>query len=148
MDQITTFTKLKTFLVGQHFVPPSKVVLKALPAGAQVELLDASDNPYDANAIKVKVAVRAFDQESLFALEFELLGMGSSVADLNEAGEIFLGHVAASGGKPLAKAKAADASLVGNVEIRQAMQVFGMDFPLKATAGFVGELVTLTVEFN
>jgi len=148
MDQITTVTKLKTFLVGQHFVPPSKVVLKALPAGAEVELLDASDNPYDANAIRVKVAVSAFDQESLFALEFELLGMGSSVADLNEAGEIFLGHVAASGGKPMAKARGQDANLVGNVEIRQAMQEFGAEFPLRATAGFAGELVTLTVEFS
>lgn len=139
-------TTIRTFLVGQHFVPPAKVLQRALPRGARVRLIDASDNPYDANAIKVEVEARELSPKTLEELDFELIGYGTSAMEvLTAATPMALGHVAASGGKPMIKARGLIAGLIGNLEVRKFMLERGEDFPLLARVEFEGDYIIMRI---
>ena len=101
-----------TRLVGSHFRPPAQLILENLPASTPLILSPEPENPYDEQAIKVILA-----SENLGLPENadeELANYGSSIGDLMEMGEIHLGYIAKSGGKP------AD-GLPGNVEVLELM---------------------------
>lgn len=121
---------LVSLLVGMHFKPPAKQVLAHLPAGAALRLEGEPENPYDPEALKVLVAFEAVPEAQLAGLEESLEGTGFTTQDLADLGEIWLGYVAASGGKPLAKAGLE----VGNAEFNSALQ--GSPDEAKATLVF------------
>lgn len=106
---------MRTLLVGSHFAPPAKALIQCLPAGAKLQLQLEPDNPYDENAIKVSVASSEIPAELDHELDVLVSGMGLSAEEIRNQPEWLLGHIAASGGKPLAKR--ANEGLVGNLEI-------------------------------
>lgn len=102
---------MKLLLVGSHFHPPAKALLEhAIPAGTEVSLVPEPDNPYDPLAVMVLVAKESLRPPEWF--DEILAGFGWSEDDLPEM--IKLGHIAASDGKPLAKAQAMVEGLGGN----------------------------------
>lgn len=115
---------LTSLLVGAHFRPPAKLVLAHLPAGASLVLDPEPSNPYDSNAVRVLVSPTALPESEWPALEAELPEFGSDLdsllahgtLDSDEIDEpmIWLGYIAATGGKPLANARP---GLVGNSEV-------------------------------
>lgn len=111
---------MKTLLVGSHFRPPAVAVLAHLPAGAKLRLQPEADNPYDEHAIRVYVPASEIPSSEHPALEAELPAFGSSLEEVLALGEIWLGYLAASGGRPLQKAQMADSSIVGNQEASEA----------------------------
>jgi hypothetical protein len=120
-------------LAGAYFRPPAKQVLAALPAGAKLRLEPEPDNPYDPGAVKVLVGMEEVPAEQDSELDVALAGVGTDVGTLRAAEqEIFLGYVAKTGGKPLAKAQlvalaaGSDAPLVGNQDIAEAAVVAGV----------------------
>lgn len=135
--------QLKTILVGQHFKPPAKALLAALPQGAKVTIIPEPDNPYDPEALLVVVETSEINEASLD--EAMLAGMGQSREEVMSAERWTLGHVAASGGKPLLKAKAAGADdLVGTKEIHAAAND---EWPQEARIEVRGDgTVVLTLE--
>lgn len=135
--------QLKTILVGQHFKPPAKALLAALPQGAKVTIIPEPDNPYDSEALLVVVESGEIDEAYLD--EAMLAGMGQSIEDVMEQESWNLGHVAASGGKPLLKARAAGADdLVGTKEVHAAANGI---WPQEATIEIRGDgTVVLTLE--
>lgn len=100
-------TQLTSLLVGTHFHPPAKALLAHLPSGTPVVLRAEPENPYDEKAISVWLDVPAVFQSAsqarLDELEGALIEYGSGLADLakQNGGLHMLGHVAATGGKPL-----------------------------------------------
>lgn len=94
---------IKTLLVGSHFVPPAKLLIEALPAGAKLLLRAEPENPYDEHAIKVWVESGEVPESQHPNLSTFLPGAGVTIEELLATPEWCLGHVAASGGKPLAK---------------------------------------------
>lgn len=112
-------------LVGDHFHPPASLVLKHLPTGSRLQLEPDPGNPYDEFAVKVLVDPGEIPESQFGALgnfEFGLPSMGLTLEQLQSSGPIWLGHLAASGGKPLAKALAAEPGLVGNREVLDLMK--------------------------
>lgn len=107
-----------TLLVGAHFRPPAKQVLAHLPAGASLLFEFEDENPYDANAVKVFVLPESIPDSEFPVLEVELPEAGVTLEQLMSSGPIWLGYIPASGGKPLAKARAAEPELIGNAEFR------------------------------
>jgi hypothetical protein len=110
-------TPLKVLLVGQYFHPPASTVLKCLPDGALVALRAEPDNPWDELAVQVLLAPGQIKPEALASYAEDLAGHGTStdeVEALDKPPGLLLGHVGASGGKPLARA--AIRGLSGNVE--------------------------------
>jgi len=123
-------TQLLSPLVGSHFRPPAKAILAHLPDGASLVLDPEPSNPYDPSAVRVLVGVSEIPESEYPALEVELPEFGSSLEDLLKNGTlsgedldifdepmIFLGYIAASGGKPLEKVQAQRPNLVGNSEV-------------------------------
>ena len=134
---------MKTLLVGMHFQPPAKLVLAALPAGTVVELIPEPENPYDVNAIKVWVDASAIDKQALVLESESLAGMGFFPEEILSGESICLGHIAASGGKPIAKAGAAGVQgLVGTVELLQTDNIW----PVSGRLSFEGEWPVIEVE--
>ena len=110
-------TYLISPIVGSHFAPPAKILLEHLPAGASLLLEPEPDNPYDENALLVLVDPAALPESQYPELELKLPGMGHSLEELLSSGKnLVLGHVAASGGKPLLKAAAKGKAYVGTLE--------------------------------
>ena len=140
-------SKVRSFLVGSHFVPPAKAVIAGLPGAVRLRLVPcdgerAEVNPYDENAIQVHV----YPSEVIWGAvdEAAVVAMGSSFEELKAADSIMLGHLAASGGKPLSKAQAFDPSLRGNVEVRETV---GGGWDVASVRGlFEGELLVIEVE--
>lgn len=134
---------LTSLLVGAHFRPPAKQVLALLPSGAPLLLVPQDDNPYDEHALQVQIWPSAVPVEMHEELETTLSGTGSSVAELLALEEpLQLGFVAATGGKPLAKA----GLTIGNQEFRS---LLAQDPSAQAKLAFgpAGEpMVTLTAE--
>ncbi len=116
-------------LVGSRFRPPAKIILDHLSSNTLVRLEAEPDNPYDEHAIRVYVSVRELPESEYEALREELPSAGSDLAELLILDEdIWLGYLAASDGKPLAKAQMFEADLVGNRELKGATSgrlVFG-----------------------
>lgn len=96
---------ITSLLVGAHFRPPAKQVLECLPSGAGLILLPEPENPYDEFALKVLVWPGEIPEVMRGDLDAKLQGTGTDLGDLLASEEpLWLGYVAASGGKPLAKA--------------------------------------------
>jgi hypothetical protein len=111
-----------TMLVGAHFVPPAKLVLEHLASGTELILEPYDDNPYDSSAIRVLVEPRLIPESQHGVLDEKLPGAGSDMQTLLASGPLVLGHVASSGGKPLAKANASGPiQYVGTLEVREAL---------------------------
>jgi len=108
--------KLTGLLVGTHFHPPAKLVLSVLPAGAALRLQPEPDNPWDEDAIQVFCAPTAVAASQRTFLAEQLPLFGTTIEEFDAGGEVLMGHVAASGGKPLAKARATTPELVGTLE--------------------------------
>lgn len=98
-------TILTSLLVGAHFRPPAKQVIACLPSGAPLALQPEPENPYDEHALRVLVWPREVPPAVRPELESCLEGTGTSLQELLDTEEpLFIGYVAASGGKPLVKA--------------------------------------------
>ena len=138
-------TTMTTLLVGSHFNPPAKALLNAIPEGSEVTLTRDEENQWDPLAIKVWIGGQEIVEGALD--EEQLAGFGYSKEEIlnGQESQWCLGHVAKTGGKPLEKAKANEAKLIGNAEIYQAID--STAWPLKGTLGFRGdELITITLE--
>lgn len=101
----TTPTILTSLLVGAHFHPPAKLLLEHLPTGTPLELIPEPDNPYDESGLALGVWLRpeAVPESQWASLRETLPGMGQDWDQVLFIGEpLQLGHLAKSGGKPLA----------------------------------------------
>lgn len=137
-------TILKTLLVGSHFVPPAKQFLEHLRGGTAVTLVRDSENPYDDHAIRVLVRTREVPDSQREELGLKLPGTGHDLDEMLVSDEpVMLGHLAASGGKPLLKAKLVDTSLVGNLEFWPCEAAFASEGAAKLM--FDGTGMTLVV---
>lgn len=107
---------MRFLLVGSHFNPPAKLLIAGYLAGlTEVQLTPEPDNPYDPGAVKVtvqKASLACHDDPE--ELDGQLAGYGLSLESLPD--DIMLGHLAASGGKPLEKAQQVSPSLRGNLD--------------------------------
>jgi hypothetical protein len=139
--------ELTTMLVGQHFNPPATVILKCLRNGTKVQLVPEPTNPYDEGAIEVRLVPGQIDRGRLESFAEDLAGHGSSfeeidvldTAEWRSEGEwLRLGHVAANGGKPFAKAKTRHVGLVGTKELAGVV-------PCEGRLEWVGEDVMIKV---
>lgn len=119
--------QLTSLIVGSHFVPPAKALLAALPAGTALLLRAEPENPYDSDAILVLLPEGVAEElMALPGLEDALMEQGATVEQVLSTLPLILGHIAASGGKPLAKAASAEAglpSLTGTIEWKEALEV-------------------------
>lgn len=111
---------LTSLLVGSHFHPPAKALLEHLPQGAPLILRREPDNPYDPNAIEVLLQPQSIPESQHGELGVKLPGMGFDLADVLQSPSIILGHVAATGGKPLLQSTIP--GLVGNLEFLKEME--------------------------
>lgn len=121
-----TEKKLLTLVVGMHFNPPAKWLVQVLKAGTELALEKDPGNPYDPNAIKVYLRSGKDIPESQHRrLEELLVGSGYDLVEVTQDVPWMLGHLAASGNKPLAKAQTVTAGLVGNVEVLTVLEELG-----------------------
>ncbi len=101
-------TKLIGLIVGSHFKPPAKLLLENLPKGTPLSLEPDPENPYDPNAIKVFVNAGSIPEGRYETLEAALPSMGvNGMDEILSTEDWFLGHLGASEGKPLIKAREA-----------------------------------------
>lgn len=125
-------TKLQSLIVGSHFRPPAKLILANLPAGAHLMLEPDPENPYDSFALKVLVSPAEIPKSQYKEMGDSLLEFGTSLEDVLLGPPVFLGFVAASGGKPLANA----GLTVGNREFLADLISGGEMQSYLATLGF------------
>ena len=137
---------MRLLLVGMHFNPPAKIVLQALPSGAKVELRPEPTNPYDENAVEVWVFPDEIEEGVLKLNATELLGSGFDVDEIMQGPSLRLGHVGASGKKPIMKAALTVAGLQGNVEFLAATAAKEAEWPQFGTLAFVGEYPIVTYD--
>lgn len=113
-------------LVGVHFHPPAKLLLEFLPGDCQLILEPEPENPYDPSAIKVLLPTQEIPTDSFDALQAILPGAGCTLEQLMSEETVVLGHVGASKGKPLLKARTSwpelASSLTGNQEFLEGMK--------------------------
>lgn len=126
-------TELTSLLVGMHFHPPAKLLLASLPAGASLQLQREPDNPYDENAISVWLSPGEIPESQHSKLDEELGGFGFDLAEILQGEALMLGHVAATGGKPLK-----GTSYAGNLEVLELLGERGLD-QLEVKLGFSPE---------
>ena len=108
---------MKLLLVGTHFAKPGRALLEYLPNGSEVQLVREPENPYDANAILVLVGVDQLLIEDKESLEAELEAFGFTLAEVMGQTNWPIGHVGASGGKPLERALRAGLEVEGGGEL-------------------------------
>lgn len=114
-------TTLIGLLVGSHFTPPAKALLEHLPMGTKLTLTRDIENPYDELAVHVLLSDPASIPESQHAeLSAKLPGMGFDLIEIMRGEPVVLGHLGASEGKPLAKARLNNPTLVGTREFIEA----------------------------
>lgn len=114
-------TKHHTLIVGAHFRPPAKQVLAHLVSETELTLVEDNDNPYDAAAVRVMFDPILIPDTEYPALESELLEAGITLEQLMSGGSIHMGFVPAQDGKPLAKARQSDPTILGNQQVREIM---------------------------
>jgi len=81
-------------LVGMHFRPPAKAILRSLPAAYPLELRPEPTNPYDANAIAVWFDAKHLSDDSMEELRHTLPSQGSDIDDLCAQRFWHIGYVA------------------------------------------------------
>lgn len=111
-------------LVGTHFNPVGRMVLKHLPGSTPLILEPDPTNPYDEHAVIVRVDPKEIPESEWAQLSHPDAGLplaGATLEQVLSEGPVMLGHVGRTGGKPLEKAKAQwpelAATLVGNQEM-------------------------------
>ncbi|MCK9361769.1 hypothetical protein M0Q28_06135 [Patescibacteria group bacterium] len=105
-------------IVGSHFVPPAKALLEHAPQGAAIVVRPERDNPYDSNAITVHITFGEIPASQHDELRIKLAGYGFDLDDCTAETEFALGHIAASGGKPIGKIEMTTGlSLAGTIEL-------------------------------
>ena len=103
-------------LVGMQFARPGGALVATLPQHTEVELVPEPDNPYDPNAVLVTIPRNVFGPPESEVVAAILAGFGLTFADLSE--RIVIGHVAATGGKPLERATATTGEdLIGTLDL-------------------------------
>ncbi len=141
---------MKLLLVGMHFNPPAKIILQCLPSAAKVELRSEPTNPYDENAVEVWVSPSEIDETVLKLNEEDLVASGFDLDEIMDGDAIRLGHIAASGKKPILTAALTIRGLVGNVEFLAAARVqteaesVDEPWPQFGTLSFIGESPIIT----
>lgn len=113
--------ELVSLLVGDHFRPPAKLILAHLPIGAPLRLDPEDTNPYDEEAVKIMFDPWQIPESQFEALDSELPAMGFTLEQVMSGGDLQLGYIPKSGGKPLLQAQKEEPGLVGNHEVREAM---------------------------
>lgn len=109
-------------LVGDHARQGAKTMLAHLPSGTELQLCPEGDNPYDSNAVKVLVRPEAIPASQHDSLAETLPASGMSLEEVLAGEDFWLGYLAATGGKPLAREREATGlDLQGNVEALAAM---------------------------
>ena len=109
---------LQFILVGQHFNKPSGLLLRCVPNATAVQLEAEPENPYDPLAVAVYLPTAAIDRPSLEALNDDLESQGLTLREVWAQARWKLGHVAASGRKPLNDARSRTGlDLRGNAEL-------------------------------
>jgi len=81
-------------VVGMHFRPPAKAILKFLQSGAALTLHREPENPYDANAVMVFVNIDEIPEELHQDLNDTAEPYGFSLAELLGQGDWHLGYIA------------------------------------------------------
>lgn len=122
---------LQALIVGAYFRPPAKQVLASLPAGCQLSIMPEYDNPYDENALRVIASAGQVPDSQHEALRLSLERTGYDFEELIGplgCGDVFLGYVAKTGGKPQLTS-----GLQGNVEFRQVIEA---SYVVQAILGF------------
>lgn len=105
-------------IVGSHFVPPAKALLEHAPAQARVTVRPERDNPHDGNAVTVHITFGEIPHSQWDELRIKMAGYGFDLDDCDESTEFALGHIAASGGKPIGKIEMTTGlSLAGTIEL-------------------------------
>jgi hypothetical protein len=114
---------LVSLLVGARFRPPAELLLANLPAGAKLLLEPDEENPYDPAAVRVLVSPSQIPEGRHEDLRDALPGYGRDLEEVLAEDWLWLGFVAASGGKPLqiARERGEATGLVGNKEFGEAM---------------------------
>lgn len=123
---------IATLITGSFAKLPGAQVLAVLPAGAKLRLVPEPENPYDAAAIRVECVQSAIPPSQYQELADRLEGTGWAISDVQELEAINLGFVAASDGKPLARA----GLTVGNREVAARAQQLGLEAPWDAELCF------------
>ncbi len=137
-------TKLTGLLVGSHYVPPAKIFLEHLRGGTPLTLVKEPENPYDDHAIKVLVRASEVPLSQHDEMRVKLPGMGFDWDEmLAEDQPVPLGHLGASGAKPLLKARLVDDSLVGTLEFWPQDEAFATEGACRLM--FDGSGMTLVV---
>ncbi len=113
--------KHHTLIVGAHFRPPAKQVLAHLVSETELTLAEDNENAYDAAAVRVMFDPALIPDTEYAALESELLEAGVTLEQLMSGGPIHMGFVPAQDGKPLAKARQANPTILGNLQVRELM---------------------------
>ena len=101
--------KLTCALVGQHHRPPARQVLDVLPLGIKLEVRPEPTNEFDPNALMVVVDMGDLPVDRIPLLD-TILPEPWDASELCASGDLHLGYIARSGGKP---AK----GLPGNAEV-------------------------------
>lgn len=81
-------------LVGMHFKPPAKLLLGALPMGAELRVIPEPTNAYDPNALAVWITPQAIPTNQHEDLGFQLFGMGFTLEEILETPTWQLGYIA------------------------------------------------------
>ena len=88
---------MQTFIapvVGMHFRPPAKAILKFLQSDAALTLQREPENPYDPNAVMVFVDVTQIPEELRPELDETSQPYGFTLEDLFVQREWHLGYIA------------------------------------------------------
>jgi hypothetical protein len=124
-----------TLITGAFARVPGRQLLEVLPRGAALQLVPEPDNPYDEHAIKVFAELTAVGASQLQELTDRLEGTGFDLEDCRNLGLIHLGYVAATDGKPLAKA----GLTVGNREFAEAARGRALESPWQGELCFAAD---------
>ena len=124
-------TKLKTLLVGSHFVPPAKILLEHLKGGTPLTLVREPENPYDDHAVKVYCKPSDVPLSQREELALKLPGTGNDWEEmLASNAPVCLGHLSSNNGKPILKARLVDPELVGNLDCWEHDELFSGEAPV------------------
>lgn len=140
-------TKYHTLIVGAHFRPPAKQCLAHLASGAELTLEEENDNAYDPAAVRVMLDPTQIPETEFLMLEGELLEAGVTLEQLMSGGPIKIGFVPAQDGKPLAKARLSDPTILGNQQVREIMMGARQDLNLGEDADHAGVPYTCRLDF-
>lgn len=136
---------MKIFLlVGIHYNRPAKVLLASMIQDTTVELRREPENPYDEHAVAVYVDQQLLDVFLLEQLVGDLEASGYTLRDVVRQPKWKLGHMGASGGKPLLKAmRETGTSLLGN---RDLLAAYDGDLPVAKCHQGMDGTITLRIE--